>query len=170
MVYFLFGISLTLSYFFTIDRPVAYIPLFGLLLIVASNYYHSSTGYFEDIREDYTAENSYQLQVAEYVKRAALPDESLVVFGNDWSSTIAYFSERKTFTVPPWFKDYSGALSEPRKYIGDTQIGAVVVCNHLDLYAEAKAIANWAESQKPDWIVGHSEFCQVYVPPARASQ
>jgi hypothetical protein len=35
---------------------------------------------------------------------------------------------RLPFTVPRWFKEYNKAWSDPEHYLGDTPLGAVVVC------------------------------------------
>ena len=56
------------------------------------------------------------------------PDSGFVAFGNGWSSTFAYYAQRKSFTVPVFFKDYNRAWSDPGHFLGDAPLGAMVVC------------------------------------------
>ena len=55
-------------------------------------------------------------------------DSAIVVFGADWSSEIAYYAQRKSFTVPGWFEGYDMVWKEPTSFIGGKKLGAIVFC------------------------------------------
>ena len=56
------------------------------------------------------------------------PNTGLVIFGEDWSSEIAYYAQRKSLTAPVWFNEYKEAWKYPQKYLGNIDLGAIVVC------------------------------------------
>lgn len=57
-------------------------------------------------------------------------DDGIIVLGIDWSSEIAYYSERRSVTVPGWLpKDMKRRLyADPQRYLGSARFGAVVSC------------------------------------------
>jgi hypothetical protein len=63
-----------------------------------------------------------------YLRDHTSPDEGLVIFGGDWSSEISFHSQRKSMTVPHWFKDYHQVWENPQKYLDGLALGAIVVC------------------------------------------
>lgn len=60
-------------------------------------------------------------------------DSALLVFGIDWSSTVAYSSERKAFTFPNWLvlDKVDQVLANPSAAVGGLDIGGVVYCRYL---------------------------------------
>lgn len=79
------------------------------------------------------------------VLREYTPENSVVVlFGVEWDSTIAYYSERKSFTVPRWEErdwpgrsewqgKYQSVWQNPEPYLGGEEIGALVFCEEGDV-------------------------------------
>src|SRR5262249_7647222 len=58
------------------------------------------------------------------------PNESLLVFGHSWSSSMAYYSERKTLTLPNIAPPelVKKILDDPQAYLGDAPLGGIVLC------------------------------------------
>lgn len=66
--------------------------------------------------------------VGRYLRENTHTNASLVIFGQGWSSEIAYQAQRKSMTVPTWFEEYKQVWSNPQAYLGDSRLGAIVVC------------------------------------------
>jgi hypothetical protein len=56
--------------------------------------------------------------------------DGIIVLGIDWSSEIAYYSERRSVTVPAWLPaDLKRRLyADPQRFLGSARFGAVVAC------------------------------------------
>ncbi len=76
------------------------------------------------------------------------PDSAVVIFGMDWDSEIAYYSGRKSFTVPRWAdnqdwkENYYRIWQNPQPYLGDMALGAIVFCEGKDGHFGIKEILN----------------------------
>jgi len=103
------------------------IPIAALCFVIL-NVYQFDKQYLPIVMETYTAEKNKELAIANVLNSEVPPEYGFVAFGNDWNSALAYFSQRKSFTVPDWFKDYEKAQSDPQSYLGDTPLGGIVVC------------------------------------------
>jgi hypothetical protein len=66
-----------------------------------------------------------------------------LVYGYDWSSEIAYYSERKAITVPEW-GDPSDVLRNIEKFTGGKSLGAIVVCSRFSRTEEFQALLQTA--------------------------
>jgi hypothetical protein len=72
-------------------------------------------------------------QIAQAAKRNTRLDDGLIVIGEDWSSAIPYYSERKALTIPtftprPMFEQM---LAKPETFLGGLHLGAVVYCSDI---------------------------------------
>lgn len=102
------------------------------ILLVAINVFHFSKDCSQTVLgacartiKNVDTPNLPTLLVAEAIKRYTPTDSAIVVYGADWSSEIAYYAQRKSFTVPNWFKDYSLAWSNPSNYLGGKKLAAI---------------------------------------------
>jgi hypothetical protein len=66
--------------------------------------------------------------VGQYLREHTKSDSGIVIFGQDWSSEMSFQAQRKSMTAPIWFKDYMQVWKNPRAYLGDLKLGAIVVC------------------------------------------
>lgn len=66
--------------------------------------------------------------IAEVIRANTSDNAGVVTFGMDWSSAVAYYSQRKTFAVPDWFKGYNDVWLNPEKYLGGLKVEALVFC------------------------------------------
>lgn len=126
-IFLIFALSVALVVIFDSLRSTG--VLIGLFVaLMASNYVAFSGGYYRDIKSSFNVGNTQELAVASVLKNNVKQGEAFVAFGYDWSSALSYYSERKSFTVPNWFKNYDNALANPQSYLGGLPLGAVVVC------------------------------------------
>lgn len=126
-IFIIFALSVALVVVFE-SRRSAGVMLFWFLMLIVSNYIAFSESYYSDIKATFNVGNSQDLAVASAIKNNVKPNEAFVAFGNDWSSSFAYYSERKSFTVPNWYKNYNDVLANPESYLGGVPLGAIVVC------------------------------------------
>lgn len=131
-----------------------------IALLILSNYFMFYNSYLPFINDtSYLTSKDYEVGLA--LKRELPSDAQFVSFGNDWSSTLAYISERKSFSVPRWFKDYQNVMAHPENYVDLGQLGAVTYCNPTD--EELHALLNWLKSTQ-GWKLGLIQDCYVATP------
>jgi len=65
--------------------------------------------------------------ISEFIKNNTPKDSSVIVYGFDWSSEIAYHSERKALTLP-WERWDIEAITNTDKFLPNIKIGAIVNC------------------------------------------
>ena len=158
LIFLIAAVAISLSEGFKKTKKLHYISLLLTLFIVVSNFSIYTSNYYALVTHKFTVENTSILEVAETLKNEVPQDKYLVVFGNDWSSSIAYFSERKTFTVPKWYAAYDKISSSPESAFGEGQLGGVVLHtkvdsptrNQLKQWAFKK---NWEIINVADWDI-----------------
>ena len=75
------------------------------------------------------------LLVADFVKNNTDADLPIVIYGYDWSSELAFYSERKALTVPSWTGKNSfflESINDVNKFLPNMEIGAVIDCFEND--------------------------------------
>lgn len=154
-----YGISLVLAT--TISPKLGtHAALLGLVTLMVSNYASLSRTYLPQIENRFTKENR-DMAIASIIKRELPEDMQFVAFGNDWSSTLPYLSQRKSFSVPRWFSDYGRVISDPGAFLESGRLGAVVTCT-----AESPTMLqlfDWAK-RSGNWKIGGSHGCLVVTP------
>ena len=95
------------------------------------------------------------------LKRELSQKSQFVAFGNDWSSTFAYISQRKSFTVPMWYKYYDQVATHPEDFVERDLLGAVVLCpiNNPSI----AGLMYWS-SDKKSWEIGETNLCYISTP------
>ena len=96
------------------------------LFFVLFNYFNGSNFYFKKARRQITEFSNLDLAISNTILRHTMDSSSLVVYGKNWGSEIAYYSQRKTFMVPSNFNGFNNVWLNPNKYMGDLSIGAFV--------------------------------------------
>jgi len=157
----LFGLSIVAG---AVSRIRAELTLVGVTLVVALNLSVFVREYLLVTEIVFTARNSTEIAVGEVLQRETAPTQSFVAFGNDWSSSLAYASRRKSFTVAPFFARYTEAQEHPERFVGDESLGAVVACVPGANSALA-AVLRWTADQ--GWTMGNVRGCYVAVAPKR---
>jgi hypothetical protein len=75
-----------------------------------------------------TPENNAVLAAAQIVRERSDPQKPILVYGLEWSSELTYYAERKSLSVPNFYERFEAPLSEPERYLGRSDVGALVVC------------------------------------------
>ncbi|CAG1020751.1 hypothetical protein DOJK_00552 [Patescibacteria group bacterium] len=132
-----------------------------VVLIVCSNYLNFEKKYLEKIEETFTTANSQETAVSKILKKYIPEDKYFIAFGNDWSSTLAYLAERKSFTVSPKFEKYKETINNPEKFIPESHLGAVVVCPSK-IPPTLNDLNKWASSKS--WKMANIFGCYIAMP------
>lgn len=104
--------------------------LAGLLLIVILL---GQLAYFRNAYApvfDHDLHVSDVAQIARLAKEKTSNDDALLVLGQDWSSAVPYYSERKVLALPAWapLPMFEQILEKPEMFLGGLHLGAVVFC------------------------------------------
>jgi hypothetical protein len=69
-------------------------------------------------------------QIAQLAKHNTTPDDGLIVLGQDWSSAVPYYSERKALVIPKWvpLPIFEQMLTKPQMFLDNLHLGAIVYC------------------------------------------
>jgi hypothetical protein len=159
VIFFAYGIAIALGLVIlpTLGKATT---IFSLLLVVLANYFTLSSGYFPQMKAVFNSENR-DVAVGEILKRELPVGMQFVAFGNDWSSTFSYLSQRKSFTVPKWFRKYNQVVSNPENFLDEGRLGGVVSCSVER--PNASALIGWASDGR-SWQVGETHGCLIATP------
>jgi hypothetical protein len=135
-------------------------PLVTCLLVV-SNLLAFETGYGRTMRTPFLAEDNRTLAVAKVLRENTPTNSGFVAFGNDWSSTLAYYAQRKSFTVPAFFRNYDGAWKDPGRFLGPLRLGAIVTCPSRE--APTREQADAVARSDATWVPADAADCRVLV-------
>lgn len=132
-----------------------------ILFLVYINYSSFIKGYYNSVVFEYPANSNKEFSIADFLKRELPEGSSFIAFGNDWSATLAYYSERKSFNVPGWFANYESKAKDPFQLVSPKSLGAVVVCPFV--HPKLNHLSDWAV--KNGWGVSVFESgCYVAYP------
>lgn len=162
VIFLIFAIAIALGHILFEILESKLIIYLILLMMLVSNYFHFGKDYFGLIRVEYNKENSREFAVAKKIKEVVNKNNYFVAFGNDWSSSLSYLSERKSFTVPQWFTHYKSISDNPERFISEQRLGAVVLCEPLPS-PTVKDLDQWA-SLKRTWKIGVINSCFIATP------
>jgi hypothetical protein len=142
-------------------RHLHYIMAGGLLLAVMTGQVLFFKSNFEPyIREDYA--QNLLLKAAQIVKDQTSPGSSILVFGDDWSSVVPYYAERKALALPEWTPPalIDRVIADPQSFLGDRPLGAIVLCRdqrsgYKDRVASIEQFVAWRS------VMGEFGGCKV---------
>jgi hypothetical protein len=113
-------------------------PLVSIILIIA-NFAVFITAYGGYVTEKINVRRNSTLAVSDVIRRYTPEDSAILVFGltsdgsvppvTSWSSEIAYYSRRKSFTVEKSFE--KRVTPDPASYLGDKSLGAMAFCDRM---------------------------------------
>jgi hypothetical protein len=113
------------------QAPVAAMTAFAIV-VSGLNLRIFARKYGEVVQRTFTASNHGTLALAALLKSEVAPTSAFVAFGLDWSSELSYYSQRKSFTVPWFYRSYGKVWERPAEYLGGMPLGAIVVCPSPD--------------------------------------
>jgi len=101
------------------------IAIFLICIVNSGRYYY---GRFYPAQQN--TGRSYA-NLASAVKDSTAPSDVILIFQNDWSSELAYSSERRALIWPAWMDQRADAapMREAFARLGDNKIGAVLFCD-----------------------------------------
>jgi hypothetical protein len=107
----------------------------AVILFMFGNYQQFSKIYLKSS----TIQSSDRLEIGKIIRQKTKPQAAIMVFGDDWSSEIAYHSQRRSLTLPPG--SIAGinediALQHPDQFLGGSSLGAVIT-NQVPLDSKA---------------------------------
>lgn len=133
-VFLLVGVGLAAAAIFEQllpDRPL--LQSAAMILMVVANFVSFEIHDAGYRRLVLTASNNNFLKISDFIRSHTAEDDTIVWYGLDWSSAAAFYSERKSLTIPPWH-DYeidadfeTDAIVNTSKYL-DQAPAAIVVC------------------------------------------
>jgi hypothetical protein len=138
-----------------------WIILITLLMVVSNYFYFFKKGSFDATKMEYTQANSHDYAVAAVIKKELPQEKYVVIFGNDWSSSIAYLSQRKSFTVPAFFKYYKEIVLHPEQFFEKDTLGAVVLCPPLESPTH-EDLVHWSGAR--NWQIREVYGCYIALP------
>ena len=142
-----------------------YIVPLVIIFLVSHNIYSYHTSYAKDTLQKFDLSNSRSLAVGNVIERYTDKNSGVVIFGDSWNSEIAYYSKRKAFTVPDWFKSYDSVWKAPAKYMGDLDLSAIVfIVKDNDI----TAIKKRPDVQKDSCLYKIYENCYIWLPGVKA--
>ncbi|HMS83264.1 MAG TPA: hypothetical protein PKD12_06410 [Nitrospira sp.] len=101
--------------------------------------------------------------IASYLREHTPADSGLVIFGQDWSSEVAFLSQRRTMTSPVWFLEYRNTWEHPGAYLGSLSLGAIVVCPSSGGFPN-EADVDARVTRESGWRVERVSDCQILLP------
>ncbi|QTL02466.1 phospholipid carrier-dependent glycosyltransferase [Aquabacter sp. L1I39] len=125
-VFIIIAVGLCVGAIFNAGRPFVGFTL--LLLLIGGQISFFLGTYKNAVAADHTHNPLYlvAMKVKDYIPQ----DKSLIVFGDDWSSAVHYYAERKGIAMPNWVpQPLAKAIAEnPDAFLGGYPLGAVVSC------------------------------------------
>ncbi|WP_141218255.1 hypothetical protein [Bordetella genomosp. 11] len=102
-----------------------------------------------------------ELTVARTLEASTSSNAALVLYGYDWSSQMAYLTQRRTFTVPKWPGKLTEVWNDPQRFLGTSPLGAIAVCNNIDTPTPHQVANRFLAHQ--GYYAGRTESCTVLV-------
>ncbi|HVQ43721.1 MAG TPA: hypothetical protein VMT30_02025, partial [Candidatus Saccharimonadia bacterium] len=83
----------------------------------------------------FTKRNRYglpPLYLASWPHSKTNSNESLLFFGDNFSSVVPFYGERKSLGVVPWTSPslFNKIISDPQSALGDAPLGGIIDCRH----------------------------------------
>lgn len=162
VVFFIYALSVAVVQIVEYHAHKTIILFVLCMVMVGSNYRAFRQDYTTAIEKEYSSENSRDYAVAEVLKREMPEEKVFVAFGNDWDSSLAYMSERKSFTVPVWFNRYAEIARNPESFVPEVALGAIVLCPSKNLPTLADLQA-WSSNNR-QWKIREVHGCYISLP------
>ena len=165
VIFIIFALAVALSQ--GLAHPQSRLWILGLFVaLLANNYSTFAQGYGENLRQKIDLSNSKDLLVADTLKHNMKDGEAFTLYGNDWSSSIVYYAQHKSFTIANSFKNLDKTIESPETFLGGAPLGAVVACPPV----EKPSLGQLVNQQHKDgqWKVAEVSGCYISLPQTNA--
>ena len=115
---------ITVSNYFLSGSPVIYSLL--LLVFLGSNGWFFYKDYYPQKSRVFTGEER-TLALASLVKKQTPKERPVIWYGFDWSSEAAFYSERRSLTVPNWGEMDVRGIEDTKSFLSE-EPSAIVLC------------------------------------------
>ena len=161
LIFMLFAAAVALGEL--LARHMRSLPILciAVVFIVAQNYRSFADYYLSSVQAVYTDATETEMAIATVIRAQVPPDRVFVAFDFDWSSSLAYLSERKAFMVSPLFKLAEQARVDPTRVVDAATLGAVVACPKSE--RTLRQLVDWSVHGRR-WKIGLVDDCYVAVP------
>ena len=132
-----------------------------LIVLVVAQVAKYKAAFAPSVTNDYS--QNRLLKISTIIKEHTPTDSSIVVIGDDWASTVPYLAERKGLALMPWAPAAltDRLLAEPKHFLGDRPLGAIVICrDQLPTYGKRAPAIEQFVAGRP--LFGEFGGCQVF--------
>jgi hypothetical protein len=139
------------------------IALAFLATIAAGQLLYFRSAYAGLLTQNFSADREFR--IANIAKSATEPDAGLIVIGDDWSSAIPYYAQRKSLALPNWVPVslWQQTLATPQKFLDGDRLGGVVFCADTGPHdAERQMLVSEFVSGRA--VLGEAGGCQFLAP------
>lgn len=127
---------------------------------VLSNYFFFYKIYYVAKSAEINISNNRTLKLSDFIKNKTLKEKPILVFGYDWSSEIAFYSERKALMIPDWGGFGEKAITDSSSFLGGDSPSAIVLCSTQNQIVIKKLILANYPNFTPEIVGG----CEVFLP------
>jgi hypothetical protein len=144
-----------------IDRGWTKTAAIVLICLVASQGQYFREYFWNAVATDNISAPS--VLTARAARDATKPDESLVVFGEEWT-VIPFYSERKSLAVPYFTPQplFEKIIADPQSFLDGAKLGGVIDCR-LPTYRPEQTVKidRFMAARK---IIFQNEYCRLAAP------
>ena len=134
-------ISFITSFVFVVNRArLGLLFLFSLIFLFSFNATLFFYKYYPVITENFNS--SRDVLVSEKIKSSTSVDQGFIMFGNDWSSTIPLFSERKALLIPTWYESNPSLFNTIHDHIVKFNYPNIVICLPFQEYTTVVTVSD----------------------------
>ena len=143
------------------------VPVATLAIIISNMVFFSSSYGIVAARtlDELHPQSVQAYKVGRYLREHTRSDTGLVIFNQGFSSEIGFQAQRKSMTVPPWFKEYEQLWRTPRAYLGGLELGAIVICPVTDQFP-SMADLQARLAKEPEWERETVYGCELLLSPS----
>jgi hypothetical protein len=165
LIFLIFACAMSLGHVLNNHFENKFILIAITIIMLTSNYLCFTKLYLPVVIKVFDKQNSRDYGISEVLKREIPEDKYFVVFGDLWSSSFTYFTERKSFTVPELFKSYKEMQVNPERYIDEAYLGSILLCHSPgDKYTmSVYDLIQWASNNRR-WYIGEVHGCFIALP------
>ena len=162
VLFLIFALSIVIGGWLNeVTGIMAVVPAVTLVIILSNiSAYHSGYGVVaaRSLPElDPRSVKAYR--IGRYLNEHTKPNVGLVIFGQGYSSEIAFQAQRKSMTAPVWFEKYRQVWENPRDFLDGLDLGAIVICPSEGGPSEADI--NERLSKENDWRLEQVDDCKI---------
>jgi hypothetical protein len=131
IIFLLGALSIVIGGWLPLRTGTLFFTALITVIIVFSNllYFSKSYGIVVGRKLDELFPQSVQAyKVGSYLREKTNDGTGLVIFGQGYSSELGYHAQRKSMTAPEWMVGYRNVWRNPKEYLGDLDLSAIVVC------------------------------------------